>query len=54
VTFYITRPADAWRAALDGPKIDETIRNAQVRVSPALFNNADEIDQLLSITKKLS
>ena len=54
VTFYITRPADAWRAALDGPKIDVTIRNAQVRVSPALFNNADEIDQLLSITKKLS
>jgi selenocysteine lyase/cysteine desulfurase len=54
VTFYITKPADAWRAALDAAKIDVTIRNAQVRVSPALFNNADEIDQLLSITKELS
>jgi len=54
VTFYITKPADAWRAALDAAKIDVTIRNAQIRVSPALFNNADEIDQLLSIAKKLS
>jgi selenocysteine lyase/cysteine desulfurase len=54
VTFYITKPADAWRAALDAQKIDVTVRNAQVRVSPALFNNADEIDQLLTIAKKLS
>jgi selenocysteine lyase/cysteine desulfurase len=54
VTFYIAKPADSWRAALNAPKIDVTIRNAQVRVSPALFNNADEVDQLLSITKKLS
>jgi selenocysteine lyase/cysteine desulfurase len=54
VTFFITRPPDAWHAALDAAKIDVTIRNAQVRVSPALFNNADEIDQLLSIAKTLS
>jgi selenocysteine lyase/cysteine desulfurase len=54
VTFYITKPADAWRAALEAAKIDVTVRNAQVRVSPALFNNVDEIDQLLSVTKKLS
>src|SRR5580658_4647202 len=52
VTFYITKPADSWRAALDAAKIEVTIRNAQVRVSPALFNNADEIDQLLSIAKE--
>jgi selenocysteine lyase/cysteine desulfurase len=54
VTFYITKPANAWRAALNPAKIDVTIRNAQVRVSPALFNNVDEIDRLLSITKTLS
>jgi selenocysteine lyase/cysteine desulfurase len=54
VTFYVTKPADAWHAALDPAKIDVTIRNTQVRVSPALFNNADEIDQLLNVTKTLS
>jgi selenocysteine lyase/cysteine desulfurase len=54
VTFYITKPADYFRTALGAAKIDVTIRNAQVRVSPALFNNADEIDLFLSVTKKLS
>lgn len=54
VTFNITKPADAWRAALDAARIDVTIRNAQIRVSPALFNNADEIDQLLSVTRRFS
>jgi selenocysteine lyase/cysteine desulfurase len=54
VTFFMTKPADAWRAALEAAKIDVTVRNTQVRVSPGLFNNADEIDQLLSVTKKLS
>jgi selenocysteine lyase/cysteine desulfurase len=54
VTFFITKPADAWRAALEAAKIDVTVRNTQVRVSPGLFNNADEIDQLMSVTKKLS
>jgi selenocysteine lyase/cysteine desulfurase len=54
VTFYISKPAEVFRAAFQAAKIDVTIRNAQVRVSPALFNNTDEIDHFLSITKKLS
>jgi selenocysteine lyase/cysteine desulfurase len=54
VTFYFTRPAEDFRAAFSGAKIDVTVRNAQVRVSPALFNNADEIDRLLEVTKELS
>jgi cysteine desulfurase / selenocysteine lyase len=54
VTFYIPKPAADLRAALDPAKIDVTIRNGQVRVSPALFNNAEEIDRLLGITKRLS
>jgi selenocysteine lyase/cysteine desulfurase len=54
VTFYVAKPADAWRKAMAAANIDVTIRNGQVRVSPALFNNADEIDQLLSITKRLT
>ena len=53
VTFYITRPAEEWRAALAAAKVDVTVRDAQVRVSPALFNNADEIEQMLGVTKKL-
>jgi selenocysteine lyase/cysteine desulfurase len=54
VTFYVTKPADAWRTAMAAANIDVTVRNGQVRVSPALFNNADEIDQLLSVTKRLT
>jgi selenocysteine lyase/cysteine desulfurase len=54
VTFYIRKPAEVFRAAFHAAKIDVTVRNDQVRVSPALFNNADEIDHFLSITKDLS
>ena len=54
VTFYVMKPVDVWRAAMAAANIDVTIRNGQVRVSPALFNNADEIDQLLIITKRLA
>lgn len=54
VTFYFTRPAADFRAAFTAASIDVTVRGAQVRVSPALFNNADEIDRLLQITKRLS
>ena len=53
VTFYITKPAEAFRAAFNAAKTDVTVRNGQIRVSPALFNNADEIDHFLGITKKL-
>src|SRR5579862_2447129 len=45
VTFYFTRPAENFRSAFSAAKIDVTVRSAQVRVSPALFNNADEIDR---------
>jgi len=54
VTFYIAKSADDFRDAFKRAKIDVTVRNTQVRVSPALFNNADEIDRLLSITKTLA
>jgi len=54
VTFYFKRSADDFRAAFRNAKIDVTVRGSQVRVSPALFNNADEIERLLEITKKLA
>ena len=53
MTFYITKPADGFRAAFDEAKIDVTVRSAQGRVSPALFNNGEEMDRFFSITKKL-
>ncbi len=54
VTFHLDRPAADYLAAFQGAKIDVTVRNAQVRVAPALFNNVDEIERLLDVTKKLA
>ena len=53
VTFFFSRPADDFRAAFRTAKIDVTVRAAQVRVAPALFNNADEIERFLDVTKRL-
>ena len=54
VTFYCGKPLDELRAAFRSAKIDVTVRNGQVRISPALFNNMDEIDRCLEVTKSLS
>jgi selenocysteine lyase/cysteine desulfurase len=54
VTFYSSKPADDLRAAFRAAKIDVTVRNGQVRVAPALFNNVDEIERCLEVTKKLA
>lgn len=53
VTFNITKPLDDVRAAFRTANIDVTIRNGQVRVAPALFNNMDEIERCLAVTKGL-
>jgi selenocysteine lyase/cysteine desulfurase len=34
-------------------KIEVTVRSGKVRISPALFNNAEEIDRCLEVTKRL-
>jgi selenocysteine lyase/cysteine desulfurase len=54
VTFNFSRPADDFRAAFRAANIDVTLRGGQVRVAPALFNNADEIERCLEVTKKLA
>lgn len=54
VTCYFTRRAEDFREAFRAAKIDVTVRGSQLRVSPALFNNADEIDRLLEITSRLA
>ncbi len=53
VTFYFTKSVDDLRAAFRAANIEVTIRNGQVRVSPALFNNAEEIERCLEITKRV-
>ncbi len=53
VTFYCDRPPAEVRAAFQQANIEVTVRNGQVRVAPALFNNADEIARCLDVTKHL-
>jgi len=34
-------------------RIEVTVRAGQLRVAPALFNNAEEIEKCLTVTKQL-
>lgn len=55
VTMYCgKRPMEDFRAAFRAANIDLTVRNGQVRISPALFNNPEEIESCLAVTKKLA
>jgi selenocysteine lyase/cysteine desulfurase len=54
VTFYCGKPAEAVRAAFQAAGIDVTVRNGQVRIAPALFNNSGDIEQCLAVTKGLA
>ncbi len=53
VTFDCSKPVDGVRAAFQKRDIDVTARNSQIRIAPALFNNADEIEKCLEVTKLL-
>jgi hypothetical protein len=53
VTFRCALPAPAIRAAFAAARIEVTVRDGRIRVAPALFNNADEIERCLEITKQL-
>ena len=53
VTFYSSKPAADTRAAFQAANIEITARNGQVRIAPALFNNAAEIERCLDVTKGL-
>ena len=51
VTFGLSKdPADL-NAALAAARIDVTVREHEVRVSPALFNTEEDIDKFLSVTR---
>jgi cysteine desulfurase/selenocysteine lyase len=53
VTFYTAKQPSDVRAAFQSANIEVTVRDGTVRVSPALFNNADDIERCLATTKKL-
>jgi selenocysteine lyase/cysteine desulfurase len=50
VTLYTSKPMADARAAFQAAKVDVTVRNGQVRIAPALFNTADDIDRCLEVT----
>ncbi|MDB4891468.1 MAG: aminotransferase class V-fold PLP-dependent enzyme [Gemmatimonadetes bacterium] len=54
VTFYSTKTPAQVRAAFDAAKIEVTVRNGMVRISPALFNTSDDIDRCLHVTRELA
>lgn len=53
VTFYTTKAMAEVQAAFQGANVAVTVRNGMVRVAPALFNNTDDIDRCLEVTKRL-
>lgn len=54
VAFHYMRPMAEVRAVLDAAKIDLTLREGHARASVGLFNNSEEIDRLLAVTKTLA
>ncbi len=54
VTMYVAKPADDVRSAFHAGHVDVTARNGQVRISPALFNTADDVDRCLDVTRRLA
>ena len=53
VAFYITRDIGQARALFSENKINVTVRNGTVRVSPALFNTEADIERFLECAQKL-
>jgi len=53
VTIYTPKPMADVRAAFQAATVDVTVRNGQVRIAPALFNTADDIDRCLDVTKRI-
>jgi selenocysteine lyase/cysteine desulfurase len=54
VTLYSAKPMADVRTAFGAANVDVTVRDGQIRIAPALFNTADEIDRCLEVTKALT
>ena len=52
--FYTKRPKAEIEKAFDEAKVDVSVRDDHVRASIALFNNSDDVDRLLAVTKRLA
>ena len=53
VTFYTTKPEADVRSAFQAARVEVTVRTGMVRVAAALFNNSDDVDRCLDVTKRL-
>jgi selenocysteine lyase/cysteine desulfurase len=53
VTFDCSKPVADVRAAFQARTIEVTVRGGQIRIASALFNNAEEIEKCLAVTKQL-
>lgn len=53
LSFYTPKPLAYVKAVFDRLKVDVTVREGHVRASVALFNNADDVDALLAVTKRM-
>lgn len=51
VAFQLAKDPAALAAALTAARVDVTVREHEVRVSPALFNTSDDIDRMLEVTR---
>ena len=54
VSMYTSKPMADVRAAFHAANVDVTVRNGMVRIAAALFNNADEADRCLEVTRRLA
>jgi len=54
VTLYCAKPAADVRAAFQKAAVDVTVRDGQIRIAPALFNTADDVDRCLEVTRGLT
>ncbi len=53
VTFYCSKPPAEVRTAFASAKVEVTVRNGTVRIAPALFNVAEDVERCLAVTRKL-
>jgi selenocysteine lyase/cysteine desulfurase len=53
VAFYIKKPIPEARALFSKNKMNVTVRNGTVRVSPALFNTDSDVDRFLEVARDL-
>ena len=51
---YATKSIADVRAAFHAANVEVTVRDGQVRIAPALFNTADDVDACLEVTRRLA